>query len=420
MKLRFKKTRSKDMQSYQLSKIKELVNHAYNNSSFYRAFYDDNSFEPNMLKTYEDIELIPIIKRKQLKQADPKSILTVKKNDGKLHSHSTSGSSGIPFTYYYSTSEELMKNLGFIRTYEYMGVSPRDITVAFRAPKRLRDKQIYERLGLFRYDYYSNYDDMEHTYELLRQKYKTIDVLKGMTSDLVNLALVVDHSNKSFPKVKKIISDSEVLDESSRDYIESVFGTRILETYSSVDMGCIAFQVPDSKKFILNEDQVLLETIDNASVEGDAIVTNMWNKTFPIIRYQIGDVVETGDMTSDSPTFPYRKTIEKIHGKYLDFIVLPDMTIVSPYVPKQELTHDFPEIRRFQIKQPSIDQIEIVVEPEANYNEQTEKRILERMDKIFNNHLNCTVRVDPDLSKKTSDKFKIVDSKVGQDFLSNK
>ena len=102
-------TKSKDeIQDIQLKKIKKIVEVAYEKSDFYHQYYKNNDFHPDMLKNYEDINLIPIVRRAALKNAPVESILTTH-DYSKLHLHTTSGSSGIPVKFYYTSQEERLK-----------------------------------------------------------------------------------------------------------------------------------------------------------------------------------------------------------------------------------------------------------------------------------------------------------------------
>jgi phenylacetate-coenzyme A ligase PaaK-like adenylate-forming protein len=160
---------------------------------------------------------------------------------------------------------------------------------------------------------------------------------------------------------------------------------------------------------------VLLESAEKAK-EGDAIITNLRNTTFPIIRYQIGDIIDFGNGKSDLPEISV-KTIDKIHGKYLDFIVLPDKTLISPHVPKQELTH-LAGIKRFQILQDCFDRVTVKIEKDLNYTEETGKEILKRLSAAFKGQIACEIEYDDELSVKTRNKFKCISSNIAQSFLS--
>lgn len=409
-------TKSRDeIQNIQLKKIKRIVEVAYDKSDFYHQYYKNNGFHPDMLTRYEDINLIPIVKRAALKNAPVESILTTH-DLSKLHLHTTSGSSGIPVKFYYTSKEETLKNYGVMRAYMMMGMKPTDMTVALRDPIDIRKPGIYEKLGVMAYDYYNIYDDTNDIYNRICDKYDKIDILKGMPSDLMNLCYEIRRGHKKFPRVRMLISDSEVLDDFSRQYISDTIGTQILDYYASVENGCIAFQMPGSQKYFLNEDQVLVQQEDLSNNISDAIVTNLRNVTFPIIRYQIGDVIDFGDGISDLYNVKLR-TIDRIHGKYLDFIVLPDESIVSPHVPKQELTH-LPGIKKFQIIQTDFDKVTVTIEKDDNFEDSTEDKILTSLNTVFKNMVDCKIIYDESLSKKTKNKFKCIQSDVAQKFLS--
>ncbi len=112
------------------------------------------------------------------------------------------------------------------------------------------------------------------------------------------------------------------------------------------------------------------------------------------------------------------RTVDKIYGKYLDFIILPDKTIISPHVPKQELTH-LSGIKKFQIIQKDFSKIIIKIEKDIDYQEHIEKEILKRLDKVFHHQIVCSIEYDQQLSIKTTNKFKCIQSDVAQNFLSD-
>ena len=304
-----------------------------------------------------------------------------------------------------------------MRAYLKMGVRLRDVTVALRDPIDIRKPGIYEKIGVMAYDYYNTYDPIAEICSKICAKYQSIPVLKGMPSDLMNLAFYIKKNHVKFPEVKLLISDSEVLDDFTREYIEQVFKKPPLDFYGSVECGCIAFQLQGSKKYYLNEDQVLVENVKKDADVGDVIITNLRDTTMPIIRYQIGDVVDFGDGQSDLPGIHLR-TIDKIYGKYLDFIVLPDNTIISPHVPKQELTH-LPGIARFQLIQDSISHVTLRLQKDEEFTEETEQEIMRRLRAAFHDQIEITIEYDDSLGLKVNyRKFKCIQSDIAQAFLS--
>ena len=137
----FKKS-PEEIRDIQLKKIKRIVKAAYENSSFYRNYYQAGDFYPDDLKSFEDIKKIPVVKRISLKNTPVEQILT-RRDFNNLHLHTTSGSSGTPVKFYYTGKENLIKNIGVLRAYFMMGMKPTDITVALRDPVDIRKKPLY-------------------------------------------------------------------------------------------------------------------------------------------------------------------------------------------------------------------------------------------------------------------------------------
>jgi len=405
----------RDIEQIQLKKLKRIIGIVYEKSKFYHKFYDENDFHPSMLKSYQDIELIPIVKRSLLRTTPVEEILTDHNLD-KLHLHTTSGSSGIPVQFYYNSKEAFLTYLYALRIFLMAGMRFNDITVALRDPVDIKPQALYQRLGILKQDYYNIYNPMQDIYDALCTKYTKIDILKAQPSDLINLCYIIRHGKRKFPSVRLIFTDSEVLSDFARQYIEETLDRRIFDYYGSVENGYIAFQLNGSKKYFLNEDQVLLENKNKLSPVGDAIVTNLRNTTFPIIRYQIGDIVEFGDGQSDLEGVNL-KTIDRVQGKFLDFIVLPDKSIISPHIPKQELTH-LDGIKKFQIIQKEFDKVIVKIERDEGYCEQIEQQIINRLNQVFKNQIVCTIEYDDELSTKTTKKFKVINSEVAQNFIS--
>lgn len=403
------------IESIQYRKLKKIIDYAYKNSQFYRALYDANGFKPVDFKSIEDVEKIPIVRRRDLRNAPVEQIVTVK-NLKDYHLHTTSGSSGLSVRYYFSSWEQIQKNYYVLRAYLMAGLKWRAVTVALRDPIDIVKPNILQKLGFFRYDYYNIYTPIEDIYNSIKEKHPShIDVLKGYPSDLINLATLVERRG-DFPKVDVVYSDSEVLDSYSREYITKVFKCKVLDFYASVECGMIAFQTNKSDSYCINEDAVLLETYEQDGLS-EVVISNLRNKTFPIIRYEIGDAIDFGDSHID-PKFGL-KTLKQIYGKYLDFILLPDQTIVSPHIPKQDLTHT-EGVAKFKLVQSSKDQVDIFIQRNEKWKDSMEQELREKLNKGFKNQLRLNFEYVDKLDRGDKRKFKCIESLVAQEFLSSK
>lgn len=406
----------KQIEKLQFRKLNRVIRYAYEHSEFYRSLYKANNFKPEDFKSLKDISKIPIVRRRDLRNAPIEQIVTC--NDlTKFHLHTTSGSSGISVRYYFSKWEQILKNYYVLRAYLNAGMGWFVKTVALRDPIDITKPNLLQKIGLFRYEYYNIYTPIEEIYEEIRKNNpKRIAILKGYPSDLVNLATLAEQKG-NFPKVDLIYSDSEVLDSNSREYISKVFDCKVLDFYASVECGMIAFQTPSSgNKYCINEDAVLLETIEQDGV-AEVVISNLRNTTFPIIRYEIGDAIDFGKQSIDKYTG--FKTLKQIYGKYLDFILLPDKTIVSPHIPKQDLTHT-KGVAKFKLVQTEIDKIIIYIQKNDDWTDTNENELVEKLNKGFKNQVTINFSYVEKLERGDKRKFKCIESLVAQEFLSKK
>lgn len=405
----------KAIELLQLRKIKKIVKFAYDNSSFYRNLYNANNFKPSDLRTYDDIQKIPIVRRNDIRNIPTENIVTTKELK-KCHLHTTSGSSGMSVRYYFSNIEQLKKNYYVLRAYLMAETTWFGKTIALRDPIDITKPNFLQKLGLFRYEYYNIYDPIEDIYNTIKAKNpKGIKILKGYPSDLINLASLAE-KRRDFPKVDVIYSDSEVLDNLSREYISRIFKCKVLDFYASVECGMIAFQTDNSDLYCINEDAVLLETVKQNGLD-EVVITNLRNKTFPIIRYEIGDAIDFGNQEINTK-FGF-KTLKQIYGKYLDFILLSDNSIISPHIPKQELTH-IGGIAKFKLVQTSIDKIDLYIQKNEQWSLDKESYLKNQLDIAFKGLIDVNIIYVEKLDRGDKRKFKCIESIVAQDFLSNR
>jgi amino acid adenylation domain-containing protein len=102
--------------------------------------------------------------------------------------------------------------------------------------------------------------------------------------------------------------------------IGEAWAAPVYEAYAASESKFIAYRQPGRAEMTVLDELNLLEVLDDASRPvgpqgiGRAVLTNLYNTTLPLIRYELGDVLECGPGTLDSPF----KTIKSIAGRVLD------------------------------------------------------------------------------------------------------
>jgi len=295
-----------------------------------------------------------------------------------------------------------------------------DRHIVIKDPIDIRSQAFIERFGLLRHRYFSIYDPMPEILAEISVEPRAA-ILRSMPSDLANLVQTAESNGIRFPLPRLVFSDSETLDKPTRNSIENFFGTPVLDFYANTETGIAAFQTPDSNgRYLIPEDLVILETVTNPLLQDgdtDIVLTGLLNRTTPIIRYRIGDVAD-GRVCRDQGA-PF-SNIDGVHGKYLDFLVRTDGSIVSSHAAKQNLTH-VPGIEKFQVQQQEIGRVVIRIQRASDWLDSTEVRIRSDFARDFGSDTEINIEFVESLSKETNNyrKFKVVESKVSQELLTS-
>lgn len=152
--------------------------------------------------------------------------------------------------------------------------------------------------------------------------------------------------------------------ESYRKKIKNVFACDVQETYGCTEGFMIASQ-HDLKYLYIMTPWVYLELLDENGQEvkdgeiGQVVVTSLFAKAFPLIRYKLGD------LAIRLPKEKYPKN-RKFAYPLLEKVIGRDTDIIKTSSNKSMIVHSFtgifeyyPEIRQFQVTQNKLDEIQI-------------------------------------------------------------
>jgi phenylacetate-CoA ligase len=99
-------------------------------------------------------------------------------------------------------------------------------------------------------------------------------------------------------RLRQIVTMSEPLPETVRATIESAFGHRVADHYALAECMALSTGCDRNKGAHLNSDLALLEIVDeqdrpvpDGTPGSKVLVTNLYNRVQPLIRYQVEDVV---------------------------------------------------------------------------------------------------------------------------------
>ncbi len=422
----FKKNpfRSKEeIKKNQFQLLKKQIENAYKNSKFYKEIWDSANFHPSQYNSIDDMERIPVVSKKDFKTTDAKDITTKGDLSG-LYIHKTSGSTGIPLEIYFNRDDLWRKDFMWLRTYLLSGMNYSSKSLVMCDPEDIRKSSWYQKFGVFRNESINIFNDPKENYNRIVKN--NFDIMVGYPIDLKMIAkIIIDNKIRVTPKV--VYSSAGLLDQDTRNLIEKAFNAPVCDFYGSTEGGCIAFQTPGSGYYYTPSDINYLEIKNGTKVQsvydasyGEAIITNLWNSSFPVIRYNIGDFIEIDpDIYAENSKINFPR-ISRIIGKYLDFLIFPNNIVVSPNKIKNLLT-DLSEVDSFQVFQDKYEEIEVrvAINSEGSYD-----RVKSEVQKLLSSILPDTVLIKvkkvESFDRKASRKFKVIESKIGQQYFERK
>ena len=153
------------------------------------------------------------------------------------------------------------------------------------------------------------------------------DYINGYTSPIVQFAKFLERENiilKSVcPTLKICVVTSEMLFEADKKLMEIQFGVPVINEYGASELDLIAFENPKNK-WLVNSETLFVEILDNNNKQvalgekGRIVITSLYNKAHPFIRYDIGDI---GILSKESTI--QKPILKKLIGRTNDIAILP-------------------------------------------------------------------------------------------------
>lgn len=397
-----------DFEKYSIDKRKEIVNFHLKNNPFYSQFVGETE--------YKNWESLPIMTKKEL-QIPLQSRLSIGYKK-KYYCSTTSGSSGIPFIYakdYYChalTWAVIQDRFGCFGIDFNTSLQARfyGIPLEFIKNRKERIKDILS--NRYRFSVFNLSDSFLETVVSKFQK-KQFQYINGYTSSLVLFAKYLKknklHLKTICPSLKHCVITSEMLFEEDKILLESQFGVPIINEYGASELDVIAFTNKENE-WELNSETLFIEILDeNNQVvpngkEGRIVITSLYNKAHPFIRYEVGDVGIIDEKSSNK-----KLILKKLIGRTNDVALLPSGTKtpgMTFYYITKSIIDDDGIIKEFVIKQTRIDTFEIEYCSEFELTEEQLERIKLALTNYLETGLNFIFKRKKNIARTPSGKLK--------------
>lgn len=373
------------IERYKDKTFKKMVSYAYS-VPVYKKKYKEAGIHPDDIRGIKDIQKIPFISRKEIRELFPEGITPPNFNRKKGFVVCTGGTTGkycctsgsepvCIYTDFYSLLESVIMGIRERRLFSFDWKKTRIANIGNFNPYKYDD--VYDK---------AVNKHVKHFYPLknilsMQASGKSMEILEKLDTfqpEIIisypaiyqNLSLLKRKGLGKNINPKLLLSGGQLLDDFTKSFVEDTFDCKLLNMYGSCESGAnIAFECPEGGWHI-HSDYFHLEAIDeNMEVVGPGergrlVITKLWGRGTPLIRYTgMEDWITLGNGKKCKCGLKSPILHRPLEGRIISNIILPNGKI---YLPTEFLfiTSVLKElkayhVRRFQIIQKKINEIEI-------------------------------------------------------------
>lgn len=258
-----------------------------------------------------------------------------------LHSMSTSGSTGTPF----SVVQDKRKRSRVIAELKYFadcaGARSHEPMAFLRVLTAKTRRSWFQqfRENLWRLDSPKLDEESLESFRsfLKRKRIKTLLSYPSTYDVFVDYLISKGDGPEDF-EVRTIIGGGEVFLESTRAKLKQVFGCCVVSRYSSNEMGVMGQDTDECRSMTLNHGSYYFEILhpdrDELAASGQlgrVVITDLFNYALPMIRYDTGDIGAWSQVTPQASSVSW-PTFSKLHGRQWDIIYDTKGSPISPHV----------------------------------------------------------------------------------------
>ncbi len=423
------------LREVQLARLRRVLAFANLRVPYYRALFTRLGFNPQDIRSLDDLAGIPPLTRDDLIRGagslvDERLVEAVRRADrsgrppgeplafGVLRAHrlvrnTSSGSTGWPTAFYDDGARSAVSWAHELRLKGWFDVPPgaREARLVLPAgagaarPSRRRDvrRLLWNQLLLPG----TNLSDVDYRSTVEEIRRFRPSVLWGYTAALVGLAQFLE-AEGGVVRPKLLISWAAPLYEHERLLLERIFGSPVTNIYGSREVGHVAQVCPHGSMHV-NQENLIVEVDEGAAGHaGELLVTTLDSSPMPFIRYRMGDV----GLITDTPCACGRglQVIRELMGRTGEVFITKDGRMISPNVwcrlfMAPELTG---AVRRFQVVYTATKDIRVRIERGARFTAATDGALRAALAQRFPPATATAIEYVPRILPQVSGKYQMV------------
>ena len=356
---------------YRDNLLSSLIDISYREVPFYHQRMDDVRIKPSDIRSFEDLQKLPIVTKDDLRKDFPDKV--TRKTGQKTYLACTSGSTGKNFCVVEDAQTAGWYRATFMLELEWAGwrIGEPHLQTGMTLNRSI-DRWLKDLF--LNCHYISAYDLSDARLDAnlnLMEKYG-IKHLWGYSGSLFLLAKRAQQVGWN-QALKTVISWGDMLYPHYRRTIEDAFQIRVIDTYGCSEGMQIASQCKEHQTYHVHTLDVCVEFLDDKGEPvlngepGNIIVTRLHPGPMPLIRYRIGDIGTP--ISGNCLCGRGFDSMGGIQGRDTDIIITPSGNRLIVHFFTGVLEH-FPEIDSFQVLQDKTESLLIRIVPCQELNQE--------------------------------------------------
>lgn len=413
---------SDQIRELQTGRCRRMLNYASRYVPYYRELFRDIGFNPKTdLKSLDTLQQIPILTKRQIRERFD-AFLSEDISSRRWCIDRTGGSTGEPTKFIQDADKMGYLRAAMQRSFEWAGTGwgCRQVVISGSSFDSAFASTVVGHLKLKLLNIL-HLDSFGVNEKIMQEWVKKITgfrptVIRGYASLIYEFARFLER-NKMRLDIPSIITSSETLFAEWRPTIEHFLGGRVFDNYSSREFA-IAAQC-EYGCYHINDEIVVVEIVNSAGKwvppgdVGRVLITDLFNWSFPFIRYEIGDIAVCGTSEPCSCNRGLSK-LKMIYGRQGDFLRTSDGRLI----PNEFFPHLFKDVdgfEEYQIVQDRKGDLRLRLVKGPRYTDRDLQYVTEAITRYFGSGTMINIEFVKSVRTDVSGKWRVVYSEAFED-----
>jgi phenylacetate-CoA ligase len=409
--------------AWQWLEISHLLQHAYDSTPFYRQRFERAGMKPTDFREFEDLQKIPPLTREEIR-TNLDGLWSRRYSKESLQSAATGGTTDTPVPLLRSPECLREKLAAQLQLNSWAKMLPGDKVLSLWGAQ-----QDFPLNPSLRWRFFSRYVMRRVTVPTSHLNAEVLEFYRQLLNEFrpkiiyaypAPLTLFCEYLRDSglpYHDPKSVICTAEALLPQQRQIIEQTLCCQAFEHYGSRDFGMIGAECEAHQGIHLHPAAAYVEfvPVEGAEAEGlqELLVTDLFNRGMPLIRYRINDCAILGSTPCGCGRgFPL---IKRIVGRTTDNFSLPDGSVVPGVALTNRVIQVCPGIRKLQVVQTTLWDFHVRYVPGSSFSPADLQLLTSKLNMFFSDQLHWTFERVNEIEREPSGKTRFCISHVRKD-----